>query len=148
MSDSFEKLKGEMMKDVELAYPDYTDVASKLELWVDASAYGSGSYLAQQQNGVHRIISFASMTFTQTQLNYSTLECEPTALRWGIKTFRPFLYGISFIMHTDHQPLVHLHNMKIVCSRLARLLRSFLTLHLKFSMYLGNQILQLMPCQG
>jgi hypothetical protein len=60
------------------------------------------------------------MTFTGTQLNYSTLERELTALRWGIKTFRPFLYGVAFILYTDHQPLVHLHNMKIVCSRLAR----------------------------
>ena len=66
MSNSFEKLRGEKMKDVKLAYPDYTDLASKLELWVDASAYGSGAYLAQQQNGVHRIIGFASLTFTQT----------------------------------------------------------------------------------
>ena len=41
ISDSFEKLKGEMMKDVELAYHDYADVASKLELWADASTYGS-----------------------------------------------------------------------------------------------------------
>ena len=64
MSDSFGKLKGEIMRDVELACPDYTDVASKLELWVVALAYGSGAYLAQQQNGVHRIIGFASMTFT------------------------------------------------------------------------------------
>ena len=76
--------------------------------------------MAQQQNEVHRIIGFASMTCTQTQLNYSTLECELTALRWGIKTFRPFLYGISFILYADHQPLVLMHNMKIVCSHLAR----------------------------
>ena len=53
-------------------------------------------------------------------MNYSTLERELTALRWGIKTFRPFLYGVPFILYTDHQPLVHLHNMKIVSSRLER----------------------------
>ena len=58
-----------MMKNVELAYPDYTDVASKLELWVDALTSGSGAYLAQQWNGVHRMIGFASMTFTHTQIN-------------------------------------------------------------------------------
>ena len=27
---------------------------------------------------------------------------------------------MPFVLYTDHQPLVHLHNMKIVCSRLAR----------------------------
>lgn len=60
------------------------------------------------------------LSFTTTQLNYSTLERELTALRWGVKTFRPFLYGIEFTIYTDHQPLVHLNNMRLVCSRLAR----------------------------
>lgn len=122
MTDSFNKLKTEMRQDIELAYPDYGDSASKLELWVDASARGAGAYLAQLQEGSHRVIGFASMTFTPTQINYSTMERELTALRWGIKTFRPFLYGVEFLLYTDHQPLVHLHNMRLVCSRLARTL--------------------------
>jgi hypothetical protein len=122
MVEAFETLKSEMMEDLSLAYPDYHETAEKLELYVDASAVGAGAYLAQQQEGSHRIIGFASMTFSQSQLNYSTLERELTALRWGIKTFRPFLYGVEFLLFTDHQPLVHLHNMKLVCSRLARTL--------------------------
>jgi hypothetical protein len=120
MTVAFAKLKTEMKAEIELAYPDYSKDAAKLELWVDASAKGSGAYLAQEQAGGHRVIGFASMTFTPTQLNYSTLERELTALRWGVKTFRPLLYGVPFVLYTDHQPLVHLHNMKIVCSRLAR----------------------------
>lgn len=120
MLAAFEQLKQEMLTDLELAFPDYSDGAAKLELWVDASATGAGAYLAQQQNGMHRVIGFISMTFTPTQMSYSTLERELTALRWGVKTFRPFLYGMAFTLYTDHQPLVHLHNMKLVCSRLAR----------------------------
>lgn len=120
MTKAFCRLKEDMGHDMELAYPDYSSEAEKIELWVDASGRGAGAYLAQQQGDSHRVIGFASMTFSPTQLNYSTLERELTALRWGIKTFRPFLYGISFILYTDHQPLVHLHNMKLVCSRLAR----------------------------
>ena len=81
---------------------------------------GAGAYLAQVQDGSHRVIGFASMSFSPTQLNYSTLERELTALRWGVKTFRPFLYGVEFILYTDHQPLLYLHKMRIVCSRLAR----------------------------
>ena len=120
MLAAFEQLKREMSIDLELAYPDYSESAHKLELWVDASATGDGAYLAQQQMGVHRVIGFASMTFTATQINYFTMERELTALRWGIKTFRPFLCGVAFTLFTDHQSLVHLHNMKLVCSRLAR----------------------------
>jgi hypothetical protein len=122
MLTSFNKLKEDMQHDIELAYPNYSDEAKRLELWVDASGVGAGAYLAQEQEGSHHIIGFASMSFTPTQLNYSTLERELTALRWGVKTFRPFLYGVEFVLYTDHQPLVHLHNMKLVCSRLARTL--------------------------
>ena len=120
MVESFEALKVEMQHDLELAYPDYSEEAEKLELWVDASNYGAGAYLAQEQGDSFRVIGFASMMFSGPQLHYSTLERELCALRWGIKTFRPFLFGVPFILHTDHQPLVHLHNMKIICSRLAR----------------------------
>ena len=120
MTDAFRTLKCELCNDLELSYPDYSENANKLELWVDASASGAGAYLAQDQGGCHRVIGFASMCFSPTQMHYSTLERELTGLRWGVKTFRPFLYGIEFILFTDHQPLVHLHNMKLVCSRLAR----------------------------
>ena len=57
--------------------------------------------------------SYASMTFNQSQRNYSTLDRELAALRWAVKTFRSFLYGIKFIIKTDHHPLVYLH-MRLV----------------------------------
>ena len=101
MLAAFARLKCEMQQELELAYPDYSEEAHKFELWVDASAVGSGAYLAQRQGDSHSIIGFASITFTQTQLNYSTLERELRALRWGIKIFRPFLCGVSFILYTD-----------------------------------------------
>ena len=120
MQEAFSKLKEEMRQDIELAYPDYSDEAPWMELWVDASSYGAGAYLAQVQSEQHRIIAFASMTFSLAQLNYSTFDRELAALRWGIKTFKPFLYGVHFILYTDHQPLVHLFNTRLVSSRLAR----------------------------
>ena len=70
--------------------------------------------LSNRWECVHRVIGFVFMTFTATQVNYSTMERELTALRLGIKTFRPFLCGAAFTLFTDHQSLV------LVCSRLAR----------------------------
>jgi hypothetical protein len=62
------------------------------------------------------------MSFSYAQRRYSTLERELAALRWGVKSFRAFLYGVDFILRTDHQPLVYLQNMKLVDARLARTL--------------------------
>ena len=120
MLEAFEALKREMAAEIKLGYPDYSENASKLELYVDASNIGAGAYLAQQQGDSRQIIGFASMTFSHAELNYSAIQRELAGLRWGIKTFRPFLQGVEFILFTDHQPLVHLDNMKLVCSRLAR----------------------------
>ena len=120
--EAFERLKSLMKEDIELTFPCYAEDAPKMELWVDASACGAGACLQQAQEGEDRIISYASMTFNQSQRNYSTLDRELAALRWAVKTFRSFLYGIEFIIKTDHRPLVYLHNMRLVDARLARTL--------------------------
>lgn len=123
MVSAFEKLKEEMRKNVTLAFPDYSDGSSPLELFTDASGRGVGACLMQQQSGALRPIAYASMAFTRAECNYNTLEKELAAIRWGVRTFRAFLFGIDFVVHTDHQPLVYLHNMQIVNSRLARTLQ-------------------------
>ena len=120
MDDAFEAIKQKLQEDVILSYPDYSDSAAPLQLYVDASGVGAGACLCQEQDGETRIIAYSSTTFGSVEANYSTIERELSALRWGVKTFRPFLIGGPFIIHTDHQPLIYLHNMNLVDSRLAR----------------------------
>ena len=139
MEEAFSTLKTDMAADIELAYPDYADEVNQLQLWVDASATGAGAYLCQLQDDRHRVIGFASMRFTPNQMNYSTLERELTALRWGVKTFRPFVYGVQFIVFTDHQPIVYLHNMKLVCSRLTRTVQELESYNFRIKYVPGKQ---------
>ena len=120
MEDSFEQLKTELAEDILLAYPEYGDTAKPLQLFVDASLVGAGACLCQEQRGEKRIIIYASTTFNKAECRYSTIERELAALRWAVKALRPFLMGSSFEIHTDHQPLVYLNNMRILDSRLAR----------------------------
>ena len=122
MTHSFETLKAEMCKEFELSYPDYSTDASKLELHVDASSVGAGCVLSQLQNGIHKTILYDSMTFSKAQRNYSVIERELTALRWAVKHLRCFLYGVPFVVYTDHKPLIYLHNASHINSRLSRTL--------------------------
>lgn len=119
---AFNKLKEEVANDVALSYPDYQPQAEKLELFVDASGKGAGGCLMQKQNGEYRVIAYASMSFSEAQTNYSTIERELTAIRWGIQSFKPFIYGIKFILYTDHKPLIYMQNMSPHNSRIRRTL--------------------------
>ena len=122
MDNAFDHLKLEMLKEIELSFPEYSPTVNKLELYVDASAHGAGATLSQLQNGVRKIILYSSMTFSKAQQNYSTIERELAGLRWAVKNLRSFLYGIDFIIFTDHRPLIYLNNAALVNSRLARTL--------------------------
>ena len=122
MEESFDKLKTLIKKEILLSYPDYSTHAKPLELFVDASGDGAGACLCQEQDGLRTTIAYDSMTFLDCETRYSTIERELAALRWGVKTFRPFLYGQYFIIHTDHRPLMYLQDMKMVDSRLSRTL--------------------------
>ena len=109
--EAFEKLKEELTKEVVLSYPDYQEHSNPLELYVDASGTGSGACLMQQQNENYKTIAYASMTFSDAQRKYSTTERELVAIRWGLKVFKPFVYGVKFCLFTDHRPLIYLHSM-------------------------------------
>ena len=122
MDKAFEQLKERIAREVTLAYPDYSKEAGMLELFVDASGVGAGGCLVQRQGEEYRTIAYSSMTFTAAQRNYSTIERELLAIRWGIKAFRSFLFGVTFILYSDHKPLLFLHNMSTEKSRLARTL--------------------------
>ena len=122
MLTAFQRLKEILIDDVELAFPDYSKDAPPLQLYVDASATGAGACLCQMQNGDLRVIVYDSHSFSETQQKYSTIERELAAIRWGVKSCKPFLLGQKFKLFTDHQPLVYLHNMKLVDHRLARTL--------------------------
>lgn len=76
--NAFEKLKTEILKDVELAYLDYGESASPLEIYTNASGYCMGECLMQDQliDGVlrKRVIAYVSKALNATERRYSTIE--------------------------------------------------------------------------
>lgn len=95
---SFNKLKQLITEHPILRFPDFD---KRFKLTTDASNFALGAVLSQEGHP----ISFASRTLNEHEKNYSTIEKELLAVVWGVKYFRPYLYGKEFDLHTDHQPL-------------------------------------------
>jgi hypothetical protein len=66
-------------------------------------------------------IAYASRNLNKAERNYSTSEKELLAVVWGVKHFRPYLYGRKFKIASDHKPLMWIMNIKDPGSRLLRL---------------------------
>ena len=114
---AFECLRDSLLKAPILSYPNFQE---RFSLYTDASNTGIGAILAQHINGTEKTIAFASRSLKQHERKYATIERECLALVWGIKHFRPYLYGREFDVITDHNLLKWLNNARDPNSRLSR----------------------------
>ena len=71
-------------------------------------------------NGTETVIAYWSRQLTKAERNYSTIEREALAIVKAVKEFYPYLYRHDFILQTDHQPLVHMNNLRDVGGRVTR----------------------------
>ena len=113
---AFKTLKNKLSREPILSLPD---LEKEFILQTDASNTGVGAVLLQDYEGVKRPVAFASKKLQPAEQNMSTIEKECYAVVWGISKFSSYLYGKSFILETDHQPLNHLqiakqHNPKLM----------------------------------
>ena len=100
-----------------LQFPDFN-----LPFYVqsDASDKGFGAVLGQIRNRNEVVVAYASKAISSSQINWSTIEKEAFAIVWSVKYFRHYLYGRSFTIYTDHNPLKWLFALKSPEGRLAR----------------------------
>ena len=88
-----------------LAYANYK---KPFKLHTDASTSGLGGVLYQQQDGIGRIIAYASRSLKPAERNYPAHKLEFLALKWVITDkFHDDLYGASFEVVTDNNPLTY-----------------------------------------
>ena len=72
----------------------------------DASDFGLGAVLSQEQFGTEKVIAYASRTLNAAaESKYETTRKEPLALVYGLKQFRQYLTGRHFVIRTDHAAL-------------------------------------------
>jgi len=115
--NAFEKLKYLLTTEPILEYPDFT---KEFVLTTDASNFALGCVLSQGKVGEDKPITYASRVLNKSEINYSTIEKECLGIVFGIKYFRPYLWGTKFKIVTDHRPLLWLFNVSDMNSRLAR----------------------------
>jgi predicted aspartyl protease len=120
---AFEILKGCLTKAPILAYPS-PDPNDKFILDTDASDSGIGGVLSQVQNGVERVVAYASKTLSKTERRYCTTYRELLAVVFFMKKFRHYLLGQEFTVRTDHSSLRWLTNFKDVEGMVGRWLSS------------------------
>ncbi len=112
---SFERLKQETGKALELAQPDF-NLLFHLETDASEKAYGGKLFQLPEP----RSIGYHSHTYTSAQKKYSAGEKELLAIVMCIEHFHYFLCGRYFIVYSDHMPLSYLLKKSSPSKRLER----------------------------
>ena len=103
--EAFDKLKEMCTTTPILAYVDFI---KPFKLHTDTSVLGQGAILYQVQDGVEKVISYASRSLTMSEAKYPVHKLEFLYLKWAItKQFHKYLCGNTSYVYTDNNPLTH-----------------------------------------
>ena len=95
----------------------------------DASGYGRGAVLWQQQEGVMKPIAYASQILSKAELGYASIEKECLLSTWAYEKFSMYLTRReNFTILRDHKPLIKLINSSDIDRAPARRQRLLLRL--------------------
>ena len=84
-----------MTKAPVLAFADYT---KPYVLHTDASGDGLGAFLYQKQDGLERVIAYASRGLSNAERNYPAHKLGFLALKWTVcEKFHDYLYGSEIL---------------------------------------------------
>ena len=114
---AYQSIKAILTKEPVLRLPD---PRKTYFLQTDASDSGIGAVLMQKHDGKLFPVCYASKKLSSAERNYSTIEKECLAIVWGFKKFHLYLYGVSFVLQTDHEPLKYMNSAKFANGRLMR----------------------------
>ena len=112
---AYQSIKALLTKEPVIRLPD---PGKTYFLQTDASDSGIGAVLMQKHNGKLFPVCYASKKLSSAERNYSTIEKECLVTVWGFKRFHLYLYGVPFVLQTDHEPLKYMNSAKFVNRRL------------------------------
>ena len=103
---AFEEARSLLANAVPLYHPD---ISRPFELVCDASDFGIGAALAQEDaKGIRHPIAFMSRILSRAQRKYSVTEKEFLAVLLGLEANRQWLASAQVDILTDHAPLIPL----------------------------------------
>ena len=102
---AFDTIKEKLSSPPVLSYADFS---KPFVVHTDASLDGLGAVLYQEQNGMERVIAYASRGLRSSEKHYPAHKLEFLALKWAItEKFHDYLYGNTFTVCTDNNPLTY-----------------------------------------
>ncbi|UYV81645.1 K02A2.6-like [Cordylochernes scorpioides] len=115
------------------------DISKMLILQCDASKDAMGAALLQED----RPLAFASASFSDSQKQYSQIEKELLSVYYGCKKFEYLLSGHTFVVQTDHQPLLPLVKKPLsdISPRLQRLVMKLIAFDFKLQYKPGKYLI-------
>ena len=113
----FQDLKKELSSEPVLKLPD---VQKPFILRTDASDTGLGAVLLQHHQDTLFPVAYISKKLLPREQNYSIMEKECLAVVWAVNKFLVYLYGVEFVLQTDHQSLAYLNKAKFNNQRVMR----------------------------
>ena len=115
---AFQTLKDKLSSFPVLHLPNFS---KPFVVQVDASERGLGAVLCQSsEDGFEHPIVYCSRKLLDREQKLSTTEKECLGIVWAVETFKPYIYGTTFTVETDHNPLVWLDKCKDVNQKLLR----------------------------
>ena len=105
---AFQTLKNRLKSSPILRLPVFQE-GKPFVLRTDASDIGLGAVLLQDFEGEGRLpIAYASKKLLPRERNYSVIEKECLGIIWGVEKLRKYLYGVEFLLETNHKPLSYM----------------------------------------
>lgn len=116
--ETFQEMKEKFLNTVVNHHPDFS---KPFHLMCDASERCIGSVLFQKdENGQDLVVSFASKSLDNHQINYGITEKEALAVIFSVQKFRVYLIGNPVFIYTDHKSLTFLKGCKLSYGRVMR----------------------------
>ena len=113
-------IKEELIRPTTLVH--YSSTA-RHKISADASSFGLGSALLQEEDKMWKPVVYASRTLMEIEKRYAQIEKEALAITWACEKFTTYIPGSSFLIETDHKPLILLFYSKHLDSLSPHILR-------------------------